>query len=43
VLLFVKPALQAKVRKRLRRLLEVPIRFESSGSRVVLYQPDGLA
>lgn len=42
LLLFVKPELQAKVRERLKDLVHVPFRFEDSGSRVVLYQPDGL-
>ena len=42
LLLFVKPEDRAHVRERLGRLIEVPFRFESSGSRVVLYQPDGL-
>lgn len=43
LLLFVKPALQAKVRERLKHLIHVPFAFENSGSRVVLYQPNGLA
>lgn len=43
LLLFVKPALQAKVRARLKDLIHVPFQFEDSGSRVVLYQPDGLS
>lgn len=42
LLLFVKPELHAKVRERLKHLIHVPFRFENSGSRVVLYQPDGL-
>lgn len=42
LLLFVKPELQAKVRERLHNLVHVPFRFENSGSRVVLYQPNGL-
>jgi D-glycero-alpha-D-manno-heptose-7-phosphate kinase len=42
LLLFVKPELQAKVRERLRDLVHVPFKFENSGSRVVLYQPNGL-
>lgn len=42
LLLFVKPDLQAKVRERLHNLVHVPFRFENSGSRVVLYQPNGL-
>lgn len=43
LLLFVKPALQAKVRERLKHLIHVPFRFENTGSRVVLYQPNGLS
>lgn len=43
LLLFVKPHLQSQVRERLKRLIHVPFKFEDSGSRVVLYQPDGLS
>lgn len=43
LLLSVSPELQQKVRNRLARLINVPFKFENSGSRVVLYQPDGLA
>lgn len=43
LLLFVRPELQDKVKGQLRRLIHVPFQFENSGSRVVLYQPDGLA
>ena len=42
ILLFVKPELQAQLRVRLHDLTYVPFRFESSGSRIVLYQPNGL-
>lgn len=42
LLLFVKPERQAQVRGRLRDLVHVPFKFENSGSRVVLYQPNGL-
>jgi D-glycero-alpha-D-manno-heptose-7-phosphate kinase len=42
LLLFVRPALQSRVREALRGLVHVPVRFEESGSRVVLYQPNGL-
>lgn len=41
LLLFVRPEERAKIRAALPKLLEVPFRFESSGSRIVLYQPDG--
>ena len=43
LLLFVKPELQSNVRERLKHLIHVPFEFENSGSRVVLYQPDGLS
>jgi len=43
LLLFVKPEHQARVRARLNTLIHVPFQFEDTGSRVVLYQPDGLA
>lgn len=42
LLLFVRPEDRARVRERLRALIDVPFRFESSGSQIVLYQPDGL-
>lgn len=42
LLLFVKPDLQAQVRERLKNLIHVPFEFEDSGSRIVLYQPNGL-
>jgi len=40
---FVRPAIQDKVRQALGKLIHVPFRFESGGSRVVLYQPNGLS
>lgn len=43
LLLFARPEFQAKVRERLKRLIHVPFSFEDSGSRVVLYQPNGLS
>jgi D-glycero-alpha-D-manno-heptose-7-phosphate kinase len=43
LLLFVKPSLQSQVRERLKHLIHVPFEFENSGSRVVLYQPNGLS
>lgn len=42
LLLFAKPDKQAAIRDRLRKLIHVPFDFENSGSRVVLYQPNGL-
>jgi len=42
LLFFVRPEDQSRVRERLSKLIHVPFRFENSGSRVVLYQPNGL-
>jgi D-glycero-alpha-D-manno-heptose-7-phosphate kinase len=42
MLLFAKPEKQAAIRERLKNLVHVPFNFEDSGSRVVLYQPNGL-
>ena len=42
LLLFVEPPNQARVKEALRRLIHVPFQFENSGSRIVLYQPNGL-
>lgn len=42
MIFLVKPALQKKVREALSHLIHVPFRFENNGSRVVLYQPQGL-
>ena len=42
LLLFVKPELRARVRERLKQLVHVPFGFDEAGSRVVLYQPNGL-
>ena len=41
LLLFAKPERQSEVREALRDLLHVPVQFESSGSRVIFYDPDG--
>lgn len=41
-LLFAKPEHQAAIRQRLSALVHVPFTFDDSGSRVVLYQPNGL-
>lgn len=38
ILLFVEPSLQERVRKSL-RLLHVPFRFDTEGSKIVVYQP----
>lgn len=42
LLLFAPPEAQPAVRAKLDRLVHVPFEFETSGSRVVLYQPNGL-
>ncbi len=42
VLLFVEPAKQPAVRQALSRLIEVDFKIEGSGSRVVVYEPNGL-
>jgi D-glycero-alpha-D-manno-heptose-7-phosphate kinase len=42
MLLFVAPEKQAAVRERLSKFVHVPFEFDMSGSRIVLYQPNGL-
>jgi len=41
VLLFVPPRKQKAVKEKLKKLLQVPFRFESLGSRIIFYQPNG--
>lgn len=41
LLLFARPENHAAIRDRLRQLIHVPFDFDDSGSRVVLYQPNG--
>ncbi len=41
LLLYVKPEFQTKVKESLRHLIHVPFQFESSGTKIVLYQPSG--
>jgi D-glycero-alpha-D-manno-heptose-7-phosphate kinase len=41
MLLFVRPEDRRRVRHVLKGLITVPFRFETSGCRIVLYQPDG--
>ncbi len=41
-LLFVRPELQSRVREALSQLIHVPVRFDNGGSKIVLYQPNGL-
>jgi len=42
MLLFAKPERHAAIRERLKNLVHVSFNFDESGSRVVLYQPNGL-
>lgn len=42
MLVFVKPELQANVKSALSHLVHVPFKFDNSGSKVVLYHPNGL-
>ncbi len=42
MLLFANPADHDKIRTKLNGLIHVPFKFENGGSRVVLYQPDGI-
>lgn len=42
LLIFAKPQMHAAIRDRLKNLIHVPFDFEDIGSRVVLYQPNGL-
>jgi len=42
MLLFVRPEDRARVRESLKGRIAVPFKFETSGARIVLYQPDGL-
>lgn len=42
MLLFAKPERHAAIRERLKELVHVSFNFDDSGSRVVLYQPNGL-
>lgn len=41
ILFFVKPQFQENVKKNLSNFTHVPFNFENSGSRVVVYQPNG--
>lgn len=42
LLLFAPPENQPRVKEQLKDLIHVPIRFEGTGSKIVLYQPNGL-
>ena len=41
MLIFVSPELRNRVRESLGGLLHVPFRFESAGSQIIFYEPDG--
>ena len=41
VLFFVKPQDQKKVKNALNKLIHVPFSFENTGSKIVVYQPNG--
>ncbi len=41
ILFFASPETQQKIRERLKHLIEVPFRFESEGSKIVLDKPNG--
>jgi D-glycero-alpha-D-manno-heptose-7-phosphate kinase len=40
MLLFVRPGDQYRVREKLRHLIYVPFRFESTGSRIIFFDPE---
>jgi D-glycero-alpha-D-manno-heptose-7-phosphate kinase len=42
LMLFVRPEHQQAVREKLAPLIHVPIKFDTSGSKIVMYQPNGL-
>ncbi len=42
VIFFVKPKDQKAIKAKLKNLVHVPFKFENTGSKVVLYQPNGL-
>ena len=42
MVIFAKPEDQPRIRERLKRLLMVPFEFETSGSQIIVYQPNGL-
>ena len=41
ILIFVSPELRARMKESLHGLLHVPFRFESAGSQIIFYEPDG--
>ena len=42
ILIFAEPHNHSKIKKSLDKLLEIPFDFDSSGSQVIIYQPEGL-
>ncbi len=42
MIIFAKPEVQLRVGERLKGLLRVPFDFESSGSQIIVYQPNGI-
>ena len=40
VLIFAKPERQKAIRQKLKRLLEIPFKFETMGSQIIFYQPN---
>lgn len=42
MLIFARPEDQPRIGEKLKRLLRVPFEFESSGTQIVVYQPNGL-
>lgn len=41
VLIFAAPGKQARIRQKLKKLLQVPFKFEDLGSQIIFYQPNG--
>lgn len=41
ILFFAPPGAQKKIREKLKKLLFVPFKFESSGTQIIFYQPNG--
>ena len=41
VLLFAPPGTQKKIKEKLKKLLLVPFKFESLGTQIIFYQPNG--
>lgn len=43
MMLFARPEHQQEIREKLHPLIHVPVKFDTSGSKIVMYQPNGLA